>query len=58
MIPSGNKLSLEIPVQDVLERWAVIHKLVARKILQALEESTGYIDRQECGVDRVKPRDG
>jgi len=55
MMPSCDELSQEIPVQDKLERGVVIHKLSVRKILQALEESTGYI---ECGVDRVKPRDG
>jgi hypothetical protein len=41
--PSGDELELEIAVQVVQEKGTTIHQLAARKILQELEEGTGYI---------------
>jgi len=49
---SGDELALEIPVQGVLETGEAIHKLAARKILQELEEGTGYIHSGKYGVHK------
>lgn len=49
--PSGNRLELEIPVQPP-QQGKTIHQLAARKILQELEEGTGYVHSGRYGVWR------
>ena len=51
--PSGDELELEIPVQLHLREGQTIHQLAARKILQELEEGTGYLHSGKCGISRV-----
>lgn len=50
--PSGDELELEIVVQTMQEKGTGIHQLGARKILQELEEGTGYIHSGKYGVDK------
>ena len=52
--PSGDELELEIPVQVLPERGHTIHQLAARKLLQELEEGTGYLHSGKYGVDKEK----
>jgi hypothetical protein len=48
---SGDELELEIAVQVVQKKGQTIHRLTTRKILQELEEGTGYIHGRKYGVD-------
>jgi hypothetical protein len=50
--PSGDELELEIKVQTVKDDGETIHQLAGRKILQELEEGTGYLHSGKYGVDR------
>jgi hypothetical protein len=52
--PSGDELELEIPVQVLPMRGHTIHQLGARKLLQELEEGTGYLFSGKYGVDKEK----
>ena len=52
--PSGDELELEIPVQALAASGETIHQLAARKMLQELEEGTGYIHSGKYGIDKEK----
>jgi hypothetical protein len=50
--PSGNELELHIDVQSLASPGETIHQLAARKILQDLEEGTGYLHSGNYSVSR------
>jgi hypothetical protein len=50
--PTGDELELEINVQHVKDNGETIHQLAGRKILQELEEGTGYLHSGKYGVDK------
>jgi hypothetical protein len=50
--PFGDELELEIPVQVLPHSGETIHQLAARKMLQELEEGTGYIHSGNHGVNK------
>jgi hypothetical protein len=52
--PSGDELELEIEVSVVSGRQQTIHQLAARKILQELDEGTGYLHSGKYGIDKKK----